>query len=93
MIRLNLVLLVVLVGCALGTVTGQHRARTLFVELEQEQRGARQLDEEWTQLQLEQSTWAMHTRIETVAASKLGMQVPPTERIQMIEPPAESVRP
>jgi cell division protein FtsL len=84
MIRLDLVLLAVVVLCALGTVAAQHRARNLFVELQKEQLNARMLDEEWGQLQLEQSTWAMHSRIESVATSRLRMRVPPTERIQMI---------
>jgi len=84
MIRLDLVLLAVVVLCALGTVAAHHRARSLFVELEKEQANARMLDEEWGQLQLEQSTWAMHSRIESVATSRLRMRVPPTERIQMI---------
>jgi cell division protein FtsL len=84
MIRLDLVLLAVVVLCALGTVAAQHRARNLFVELQKEQVNARMLDEEWGQLQLEQSTWAMHSRIESVATSRLRMRVPPTERIQMI---------
>ena len=84
MIRLDLVLLAIVVLCALGTVASQHRARSLFVELQKEHNGARLLDEEWGQLQLEQSTWAMHSRIESVATSRLRMRVPPTERIQMI---------
>jgi cell division protein FtsL len=84
MIRLDLVLLAVAVLCALGTVASQHRARSLFVELQKEQNGARLLDEEWGQLQLEQSTWAMHSRIESVATSRLRMRVPSTERIQMV---------
>lgn len=84
MIRLNLVLLAIVIVCALGTVAAQHRARTLFVELQKEHGAARQLEEEWGQLQLEQSTWAMHSRIESVAASRLHMRVPPTQRIEMI---------
>jgi cell division protein FtsL len=60
MARLTLLLLAVLIGCALALVTSQHRARKLYVELQKEQELARDLDVEWGQLQLEQSTWAMH---------------------------------
>jgi len=35
-------------------------------------------------LQLEQSTWAMHSRIEELAAKKLNMLVPDAKRIQVI---------
>ena len=41
MVRLNLLLLALLTACALGLVTSQHKARKLFVELEQEQERAR----------------------------------------------------
>jgi cell division protein FtsL len=81
--RLTLLLLAVLIGCALALVTSQHRARKLYVELQKEQELTRQLDVEWGQLQLEQSTWAMHARIEKVATQALGMRVPPSSRVQM----------
>ena len=76
MIRLNALLLVLLVACALAVVTSQHRARKLFIDLESEQSAAKHLEEEFTQLQLEQSTWATNKRIEAVAAKSLGMRLP-----------------
>ena len=82
--RLTLVLLAILIGCALALVTSQHRARKLYVELQKEQELARQLDVEWGQLQLEQSTWAMHARIEKVASQALGMRLPAANRVQMV---------
>jgi cell division protein FtsL len=39
---------------------------------------------EFGQLQLEQSTWAMHSRIEELATKRLQMQVPDAKRIQVI---------
>lgn len=74
--RLNLLLLLVLVVCALSVVTSQHRARRLFQALEGEQERARQLDVEYGQLQIEMSTWATLPRIEKLAREKLGMQQP-----------------
>lgn len=76
MVRLNMILLLVAVICALGVVTSQHKARKLFQELEGEQERARQLDVEYGQLQLELSTWATHPRIERIAREKLGMRTP-----------------
>ncbi len=84
MARLSLLLLAVLIGCALALVTSQHRARKLYVELQKEQELAKQLDVEWGQLQLEQSTWATHGRVEKIAAKALGMRVPPPARIQVV---------
>ena len=84
--RLNLILLAVLVVCALLLVTSQHRARKLYVELQSEQEQARQLAIEAGQLQLEQSTWAMHARVEKIASSQLKMRVPPASRVQVVAP-------
>jgi len=76
MLRFNLFLLLVVVVCALGVVTSQHRARKLYQELEGEQERAKQLDVEYGQLQLELSTWATHPRIESIARDRLKMVVP-----------------
>ena len=74
--RANAILLVLVIVCALGVITSQHQARKLFNDLENEQVAAKKLDEEWTQLQLEQSTWATHKRVEAVASKQLGMRLP-----------------
>jgi cell division protein FtsL len=86
MVRLNLILLGILVVCALSVVTSQHKARKLYVELQKEQELAKQLEVEWGQLQLEQSTWAMHARIEKIASGRLMMRVPPPSRVQVVVP-------
>ena len=93
MIRLNLLLLALLTVCALGLVTSQHRARKLFAELEQEQERARALEVEYGQLQLEQSTWAMHARVEKIAARSLRMGAPPPRRVQIVEQAATMIQP
>jgi cell division protein FtsL len=69
---------------SLGVVTSQHKARKLYFELEQLQDLNKKYETEYGQLQLEQSTWAMHSRIEELATKKLGMQVPDAKRIQVI---------
>lgn len=84
MARLNLLLLCLAIACALGVVTSQHKARKLFVELQKEQELARQMEVEWGQLQLEQSTWAMPTRVERIASRQLQMLLPKGDKIQFI---------
>lgn len=84
MARINLILLALLTACALGLVTSQHKARKLFGALEREQEQARLLDVEWGQLQLEQSTWAMHARVEKIARNRLHMSVPDAQRTQVV---------
>jgi cell division protein FtsL len=73
MARVNIVLLAIAVACALAVITTQHRARKLFSEMESAQASAQKLNEEWTQLQLEQGTWATNKRVESLAQRKLGM--------------------
>ena len=93
MTKVNLVLLALVMACALAVVTSQHQARKLYVELQKEQELAKQLEVEWGQLQLEQSTWATHARIEKIAARELGMRVAPPSRVQVVSSsPAEVER-
>ena len=84
MARLNVILFAALVACALALVTSQNQARKLYVQLEKEQALAKHLEVEWGQLQLEQSTWAMHARIESIATRQLNMRVPAPSRIQVV---------
>ena len=74
--RIAVILLILVMLCAMGVVTSQHRARKYFNDLEVGQAAAKKLDEEFGQLQLEQSTWATHKRLEAVASKELGMKLP-----------------
>jgi cell division protein FtsL len=71
--RLNFLLMVLLVGCALSLVNAQYQARELFIELERAQSIGRQLDVDWAQLQLDQSTLGKSARIEMIARRDLNM--------------------
>lgn len=82
--RINLILLALLTACALGLVTSQHQARKLFAAYEHGRELAKRLDVEWGQLQLEQSTWAMHARVQKIARARLHMSVPDAERTQVV---------
>ncbi len=84
MTRLNILLILIVIACALSVVTSQHEARKLFMELEKKQEQTRQLAIEWGQLQLEQSTWAMRARVEKIATKQLFMRVPDASQIQVI---------
>ena len=86
MARVNLLLLMLAVICALSAISSNHRARKLIIELEAEKKRMRELDIEWGQLQLEQSTWASHARIEKIAREKLGMRAPGPGQVVSIEP-------
>jgi len=84
MFKLNIVLILIAVACALSVVTSQHKARKLFVVLENEKEIAQQLDVEWGRLQLEQSTLGVHGRIEQIAKERLNMKLPATSRVQIV---------
>jgi cell division protein FtsL len=79
-------LLAALLVCALATVTSNHRARLLFGDLANEQSRQKQIEVEWGQLQLEQSTWAKHALVESIAARQLGMRAPDARHISFVSP-------
>ena len=84
MTRLNTLLLLVLIGCALSVVTSQHRARKFFIELQAEQESERKLDNEWRELQIEAQTQGAGKRIQQKAASELGMVMPDPKKTVIV---------
>lgn len=77
-------LLMLTVMSAIGVVYSSHLSRQLFAEQAILLEKNDQLQLEWAQLLLEQSAWSSPNRIESVAREQLGMQVPETEKIQLI---------
>lgn len=84
-VLLALVLAVVCVVSAMALIYTKHQSRKLFVELEQLTAERDRLNIEWGQLQIEQSTWATHARIEKVASEELSLTRPETTEIFVIE--------
>ena len=84
---LVLVFSVVCVLSALALVYTKHESRKLFVELESLTHERDDLNIEWGQLQIEQSTWATHARIEQVATDDLSLVRPVASEIYVIERP------
>lgn len=73
-----------LVVSALSLINAQYQARRLFIELERAQTAAKQLEVEWAQLQLDQSSLAKHARIEASARRDLNMVAVSPERTQYL---------
>ena len=71
--RLCIVLTALLAASALSLVNAQYQARRLFIEIERAQAVTRQLEIEWSQLELDQSTLGKHARIEASARQDLNM--------------------
>ena len=82
---LTLVFAVACVVSAMVLIYTRHESRKLFVELEQLTSERDELNIEWGQLQIEQSTWATHARIEKVALEELSLQRPRSTEIYVIE--------
>ncbi len=84
-ILLIFVFAVVCVVSATALVYTKHESRKLFIELEQLTDESDELNIEWGQLQIEQSTWATHARIEQVATDDLQLTRPEMTEIFVIE--------
>jgi cell division protein FtsL len=78
------VLVVVVTASAIAVVYMRHQHRLSYVALRSAQQVRDDLDTEWGQLLLEQSTWTMHHRVEGEASRKLKMVTPDPERIVVI---------
>ena len=72
---------------SIALVYTKHESRKLFVELEGLTHERDNLNIEWGQLQIEQSTWATHARIERVATDDLSLARPASSEIFIIERP------
>lgn len=86
-VLLTLVFALVCVMSAMALIYTKHESRKLFVELESLTSERDELNIEWGQLQIEQSTWATHARIEQVATRQLSLARPKPTDIYVIEKP------
>jgi len=78
---------VVCVLSAIALVYTKHASRKSFIELEALTHERDELNIEWGQLQIEQSTWATHARIEQVATDDLALVRPTVTEIVVVERP------
>ncbi len=82
--RVNLIMVIAIVVCALALVTTQHRARGLFVALERENQLERQLENDWTQLQAEQVSLSKGSRVEEIARTQLRLRTPEGQKTRYL---------
>ena len=82
-----LLLWLALLGSAVGVVWSKQQSRNQFVELQRLEAERDQLDTEWGQLRLEQSTWVTYGRIEKIAHDDLRMVVPDPNQVHLVEQP------
>ncbi len=78
-------ILAVLVS-AVGVIEAKHQNRKRFVALQALEKVRDQMNVEWGQLQLEQGTWATHSRVERTARKKLQMVNPKMDEVVIVKP-------
>jgi cell division protein FtsL len=81
-----LVLLLVVVVSSVGVVYSKHQARKLFVELQALANERDDMDIEWGQLQLEQSTLTTQGQVELAARDQLGMVSLSADNVVIVKP-------
>jgi len=77
---------VAVLASSLGVIYAKQEARNRFNELQKLTKARDDLDIEWGQLQLEQSTWATHGRVEQVARDDLHMTIPQANDLRIVQP-------
>lgn len=82
-----LVLAALVTASAVWIVATEHRSRQLFIKVEELNREQDRLQIDWGRLQIEQSTWATHPRIETLARERLKLTVPADDQLVVVVEP------
>ena len=81
-----ILLWIAVTGTAMGVVISKHESRQLFHRLQILKQERDDLQIEWGQLQLEQSSWATHGRIEQLARKEIKMKIPRVGDTVMVLP-------
>ncbi len=85
LLSVTVFLLLMVMGSAFAVIYSKHQSRKLFVELQQVRKQIDELNIEWGRLQLEQSAWSAHGRIESIARKRLGMKLPDAGEVIYIQ--------
>ncbi|MGD8925892.1 MAG: cell division protein FtsL [Thioalkalispiraceae bacterium] len=87
MLRLmNVCLVFIIVASAIGVIYSKHENRMLYAELRELEAKRDNLNVDWGRLQLEQSTWATHGRVENEARKRLNMRNVDYAEVVIVKP-------
>ncbi len=78
------VLAAINVCTAVAVVYSKHLSRERYAQISQSQKLIDELDVQWSQLQIEESTFSEHGRVERTARDRLDMVLPGVEGSVMI---------
>jgi cell division protein FtsL len=87
LIATALAVLVVVSGVVI--VDAKQDSRRLFAEFQELEREQDRLQIDWGRLRLEQSTWATHPRIESLARERLELEEPSDEQVKIVMEPGK----
>jgi cell division protein FtsL len=82
-----LVLAAGVVASGIWIVDIEHRSRQLFIEAEALNRELDRLQTDWGRLQIEQGTYATHSRIEALVRQRLQLTVPSGDQLVVVVEP------
>jgi cell division protein FtsL len=89
---LELVGVLALAACVVASgiwiVSVEHRSRQLFIQTEDIKQEFDRLQIDLKRLQIEQSTWATHSRIEPLARQRLRLTEPSDDQLVVVREPA-----
>jgi cell division protein FtsL len=71
---------------AVAAVYAKHESRKLFMELQALTEERDRLEVDWSRLQIEQSTWSTHARVEQLAREEMRMRSPASEEVRLVAP-------
>ena len=77
------------VASGVWIVAAEHRSRQLFIKAEQLRREADRLEIDWGRLQIEQGTYATHSRIEGLARQRLQLTEPDDDQLVVVVEPTD----
>ncbi|MCC7516496.1 MAG: cell division protein FtsL [Pseudomonadales bacterium] len=80
-----LVLILVVMGSALGVIVSTFENRRYLAELEALRGEARDMQVLWGQYLVEKSTWAEYGRVHDMAVKELNMQAPQLEKTSVVK--------
>ena len=79
-------LLIALMISALVVIYCKNNSRSIFIEIERNERALDQYEVEWGQMQMELTTLAEQNRVEAIAKERLKLVMPPHESVIYIKP-------
>ncbi|HAU07334.1 MAG TPA: cell division protein FtsL [Gammaproteobacteria bacterium] len=84
--QLAIILMIMLcMSSALAVIYIKHHSRATFVALQKLEADRDQLNENWEKFLIEHSTWSRPDYIEQRARQELGMVIPATRDIQVLQ--------